>query len=172
MTRTKRLCAVVVICWAGAVMARQPLASLALPDPLRDHVKDERYGIVTSLRGLPLGVRESLQTLFGTQTLDIADPFDSRSLAQAKPPDSRAATGAAATPTRRMIAAGCADDNHCIVYYERAGSAPSWHVAMFHWQPESTRFEWGGIAPSGLKSIEDVRKAMLTGAIKGPSKVW
>ena len=37
-------------------------------------MKDERFGIVTSIRGLPLGVRDGLQTLFGSQTLDIAEP--------------------------------------------------------------------------------------------------
>ncbi len=37
-------------------------------------MKDGRFGIVTSIRGLPLGVRHELQTLFGSQTLDIAEP--------------------------------------------------------------------------------------------------
>ena len=182
---TQLLCAAALACWSGVPPASQSGDALPLPDALRAHLKAEKLGIVTSIRGLPLGVREALQTLFGSQTLDIADPFDSRPLAQGKPIDSRPlaqgrpggplqGTNAAdrQLPARRLIAAGCADDNHCVVYYERGGSAQSWHVAMFHWRPELTRFEWGGLAPRGLKSIEDVRKAMLSGAIKAPGKVW
>ena len=67
--------------------------------------------------------------------------------------------------------AGCSTD-HCLVYYERGGGVHTWHVALFHWTPEATRFEWGGIAPRGLASIDDVRNAILSGAIKGPAKVW
>ena len=52
----------------------QAAAPVAVPGALRAHVKDERFQIVTSVRGLPLGVRDELQTLFGTQSLDIADP--------------------------------------------------------------------------------------------------
>ena len=135
-----------------------------MPDALRTHLKDEQFGIVTSLRGLPLGVREALQTLFGSSHLDIADPgADFQATDQVLTPN---------LPRRRLVAAGCSDDQHCIVYYERGGSAHSWHVALFHWQPVSTRFEWGGLAPRDLKTVEEVRKAMLSGAIKGPSKDW
>ena len=164
MTRTSVLCAVIVSCWSGVVPARQAPTSFALPDALHAHVKNERFGIVSSIRGLPLGVREGLQTLFGSQTLDIAEPgaaFQATS-----------ATIAATTlPTRRMIVAGCSED-HCVVYYERGGDTHSWHVALFQWRPDATRFEWGGLAPRGLNSVEELRKALLSGAIKGPSKVW
>ena len=74
-------------------------------------------------------------------------------------------------PIRRLIAAGCSTD-HCIVYYERGGTTQTWRMAVFHWTPAATRFEWGGIAPRGLASIDDVRKAMLSGSIKGPTKFW
>jgi hypothetical protein len=43
---------------------------------------------------------------------------------------------------------------------------------LFHWTPAATRFEWGGLAPGGLATIDDVRKAMLSGAIKGPNTRW
>jgi hypothetical protein len=43
-------------------------------EALRAHLKDDRFQIVTSVRGLPLGVRDGLQTLFGDQALDIAEP--------------------------------------------------------------------------------------------------
>jgi hypothetical protein len=43
---------------------------------------------------------------------------------------------------------------------------------LFHWTPDATRFEWGGNAPGGLINIDDVRKAALAGAIKGPVEAW
>ena len=140
----KLVCAVVVCNLVAAL-------PLALPQALRAHFSEERFQIVTSIRGLPLGVRDELQTLFGG-SLDIADP---------------------GTPfkVRRLVAAGCSTD-HCLVYYERGGTKPSWHVALLHWTPAATRFEFGGIAPSGLKSIADVRKSVLSGAIDGPATIW
>jgi hypothetical protein len=118
--------------WSAVVAGSQAAAPIVLSGTLRTHVKDERFDIVTSIRGLPLGVRDELQTLFGSPTLDIAEP------------------GAAfqATdfvlnpklPTRRLIAAGCSTD-HCLVYYERGGFAHTWQVALFHWTPAATRVE-------------------------------
>jgi len=45
-------------------------------------------------------------------------------------------------------------------------------VALFHWTPAATRFEWGGIAPQTLSTLDQVRSAMLSGAIKGGVKSW
>jgi hypothetical protein len=70
-----------------------------------------------------------------------------------------------------MVAAGCTR-NDCLVYYERGGLNHTWHVALFHWTPAATRFEWGGIAPAGLRTIDDVRKAILSGAIDNKAKSW
>jgi hypothetical protein len=39
-------------------------------------------------------------------------------------------------------------------------------VALFHWRPSETRFEWGGSAPANLTAIDQVRKAVLSGAVK------
>lgn len=154
---------VVVALWSGVVLGSQTLAPLALPEPLRTHVKSEDFGIVTSIRGLPLGVRDALQTLFGSNTLDIAEPGAEF--------QATAATGPTKLPTRRLLVAGCSED-HCLVYYERGGPERSWHLALFHWTPSATRFEWGGIASRGLTSVDAVRKAALSGAIKGPNHVW
>jgi hypothetical protein len=131
-----------------------PRAEDELPARLKAHLEEERFGIVTSTTGLPLGVRDGLRALFGSATLDIDEPG-------ANPPKH----------TRRLAAAGCAVDQHCLVYYERAG-ARTWHAALFQWTPAATRFEWGGAAPAGLATIEEVRKAILSGAIKGPNSVW
>ena len=73
-------------------------------------------------------------------------------------------------PVRRLILAACSID-HCLVYYERGGIAHTRHLALFHWTAEATRFEWGGIAPGGLKTIDDLRKAVLSGSIKA-SSTW
>jgi hypothetical protein len=144
---------------AGSLAASQAV----LPEALRAHVTDDRFQIVTSVRGLPLGVRDELQTLFGTQSLDIADP-GARFQVTGGNVDPQ-------LPTRRLVVAGCSSD-HCLVYYERGGLTHTWQVAMFHWTPATTRFEWGGLAPRGLASIDDVRNAILSGAIKGSTKFW
>ena len=156
------LCVLGVSAWS-AVTAGQAAAPATLSAALRAHVKDERFQIVTSVRGLPLGVREELQTLFGSNTLDIAEPGARYQVTDVVVDPN--------LPRRRLVSAGCSYD-HCLVYYERGGIAHSWHVALFHWTPAATRLEWGGIAPGGLASIDDVRSAVLSGAIKGSAKYW
>ena len=143
--------------------ASQAAAPVVMPGALHAHVKDERFEIVTSIRGLPLGVREGLQTLFGSRTLDIAEP--------GAPFQVTDVIVDASLPIRRLVAAGCSTD-HCLVYYERGGIAHTWQVALFHWTPAATRFESGGIAPRGLASIDAVRNALLSGEIRGPNKFW
>ena len=141
----------------------QGAAPGGLTGALRTHVKDERFQIVTSVRGLPLGVRDGLQTLFGSEALDIAEPGAAFQVTDDLVDPK--------LPIRRLVAAGCSTD-HCLVYYERGGIAHTWQVALFHWTPASTRFEWGGIAPRGLASIDEVRNAVLSGTIKAPTKFW
>jgi hypothetical protein len=119
---------------------------------LRTHLQNERLGIVvTSVRGLPLGVRNALQELFGGSTLDIDEP-------------------GAPLKTRRLVLAGCSYD-HCLVYYERGGATHTFHAALFHWTPDATSFEFGGPAPAGLKTTDELRSAVLSGAIKSPASV-
>ncbi len=162
MPRTQLLCTICLSLWS--VMAATGQAPDAgIPAALRAHVQNERFGIVTSIRGLPLGVRDGLQALFGSQTLDIAEPGADFQM-----------TGvivSSLVPTRRLVAAGCSIDR-CLVYYQRRGNDPTWHVALFHWTPAATQFEWGGTAPGGLATIDDVRTAILSGRIKGPAKFW
>ena len=73
-------------------------------------------------------------------------------------------------PRRRLVTAGCSTE-YCLVYYERGAIPHTWHVALFHWTAAETRFEWGGTAPGGLTTIDDVRKAVLSGAVKGTAAV-
>jgi hypothetical protein len=157
------LYAIVVSLWSAVVVGSQAVPPLALSAALRAHVKDERFQIVTSIRGLPLGVRDELQTLFRSQTLDIAEPG-----AEFQVTDVIVNPN---LPHRRLVAAGCSIE-YCLVYYERGGIAHTWHVALFHWTPAATRFEWGGTAPAGLATIDDVRNAVLSGVVKGPGSVW
>jgi len=162
--RTTRLLYAIGVSLSAAVVAgSQAVPPFVLSEALRAHVKDERLQIVTSIRGLPLGVRDELQTLFGTQTLDIADAG-----AEFRVTDVNVDPK---LPGRRLVAAGCSIE-YCLVYYERGGTAHTWHVALFHWTPAATRFEWGGTAPAGLTTIDDVRNVVLSGAIKGPAGFW
>ena len=148
---------------SAVVAGSQAMPSITLPQALRAHVRDDPFGIVTSVRGLPLGVRNELQTMFGSQSLDIAEPG-----AEFQATDVIVSPG---LPSRRLVAAGCSTE-YCLVYYERGGIAHTWHVALFHWTPAATRFEWGGTAPGGLATIDDVRKAVVSGAIKEPARFW
>jgi len=161
--RTRILCAMLLALWPAVIDGSQAAAPVVLPAALQVHIKEEQFQIVTSIRGLPLGVRDGLQTLFGSQALDIAEPGREFQVTDVivKPN----------LPIRRLVAAGCSTD-HCLVYYERGGIAHTWQVALFHWTPAATRFESGGIAPRGLASIDDLRNALLSGAIKGPNKYW
>ena len=129
-------------------------------------MKNGRFQIVTSIRGLPLGVRNELQELFGSQNtldIDIAEPGAEFQVTDVIVNPQ--------LPIRRLVAAGCTIE-YCLVYYERGGIAHTWHVALFHWTVAETRFEWGGTAPGGLATIDDVRNAVLSGAIKGPARFW
>jgi hypothetical protein len=163
MRPTRFFCVIGVSLWSAVATGRQPAPTGALPEELRAHLKNERLGIVTSIRGLPLGVRDGLQTLFGGQALDIAEPGAEFQVTDV--------VGNKKLPIRRLAVAGCSSD-HCLVYYERGGYAHTWQVALFHWTPAATRFEWGGSAPGRLATIDDVRNAVLSGAIKSPNKIW
>jgi hypothetical protein len=151
--RTRLLCMILVSLSAATIGAGQT-TSAALPGDLRPHVQNGRLDMISSIRGLPLGVRNELQMLFGTPTLDIAEP------------------GAASQSLRRLVAAGCSYED-CLVYYERgSGAARAWRVMLLHWTPNATKFEWGGSAPGGLTTIEAVRSAVLAGTIKTSTGPW
>ena len=148
--------------WSVVVACGQAPSSNPLSGELRDHVRDGRFGIVTSVRGLPLGVRSEMQTLFGSKELDIAEPGGRFQINE---------RSVSSLPTRRMVAAGCTYE-HCLVYYERGGIEHTWHVALFHWTPDVTKFVWGGTAPPNLVTFDDVRRAVLSGTIKSPAMQW
>src|SRR4029453_7710664 len=117
MRRTQLLYAIGVSLWSAVGAGSQAVVPVPLSGPLRDHVKDERFQVVTSVRGLPLGVREALKTLFDSQTLDIAEPGAEFQVTDV--------VTSPKLPIRRLVAAGCTID-YCLVYYERGGAAHTW----------------------------------------------
>jgi hypothetical protein len=158
----RTLVAALVLAVLTASSARaQTTPAAALSEELRTLVKSERFQIVTSVRGLPLGVRDELQTMFGGQ-LDITDTGGEFQATGASDPK---------LPLRRLAVGGCST-YYCLVYYERGGATHTWQVALFNWTPKATRLEWGGTAPPGMKTIDEVRRAVLSGAIKSPNTVW
>ena len=161
--RIRFFCAIGLGLWSAVAAGGQTTPTVALSEALRTHVRGEQFEIVTSVRGLPLGVRNELQSLWRSQTLDIAEPG-----AEFQVTDAIVNPGLA---TRRLVAAGCSTDHHCLVYYERGGQAHTWLVALFHWTPAATRLEWGGTAPGGLKTIDDVRNVVVSGAV-GQNGIW
>lgn len=162
MPRIPISCAFVLVVSLVGSAAGQPAPTGGLSDALRAHLRAEPFELVSSIRGLPLGVRNELQSMWRSETLDIAEPGTEYQ-----------GTAAAnrTLPLRRLIAAGCSADHHCLVYYERGGQTRAWFVALFQWTPEATRFEGGGTAPRGLKTLEQVRKAVVSGPI-GPTELW
>lgn len=151
--RTRLLC-MILVSLSPATMGAGQTTPAALPGDLRPHVQNGRFDVVTSIRGLPLGVRNEMQWLFGGGDLDIAEP------------------GTTSSALRGLIAAGCSYQD-CLVYYQRElGAARVWRVMLFHWTPSATKFEWGGNAPAGLKTIDAVRSAVLGGTVPTSSGPW
>lgn len=157
--RARLLCLLAIL--SPAATAGQPASSL--PRDLRAHVQNVRFDEVSSINGLPAGVRGELRTLFGTQTLDIFDPGR---------PFPRARGAEAKLPRRRLVAAGCSYED-CLLYYERdSGTTRMFRVLLLHWRPAGTKLEWGGTAPASLATIDAVRSGVLSGAITGSAGPW
>ena len=163
MRRTQLFCAIGVSLWS-VMMSGSQTVPVTVSAQLKAHVQNERFDIITSIRGLPLGVRDRLETLFGNRGLDIAEPGAEFQRGRAGA-DSR-------IPPRRLVAAGCSSDYHCLVYYERGGASQTWRALLFHWTPNSTRLEMGGTAPGGLMTVSDVQRAILSGAIRDSGGLW
>jgi hypothetical protein len=155
--------ALVLMLIAASAVRAQSTVPPTVAAPILAHVRDERFQIVTAVRGLPLGVREELQRMFGSSAMAIADPGAPFQVTDVITDPS--------LPIRRLSVAGCSQD-HCLVYYERGGIAHVWHAVLFHWTPEATRVEAGGIAPPGLRTVDDLRNAVLAGALKGAGRNW
>jgi hypothetical protein len=162
MHRIRLFCSLAVILWSAVVACSQEARPTEVPDTVREIVTNERFQLVASIRGMPIGVRDGLQTLFGSQELDIAESSSAFQVDDVAHP---------ALKTRRLAAAWCSIE-YCLVHYERGGAAHTWHVALFHWTPAATRFVWGGTAPGHLATVDELRNAILSGTIKTPTPFW
>jgi hypothetical protein len=159
---SRLLCAIGVSVLVVVIVGGQTGTPGPLSAELQTRVRDERFSNITSIRGMPLGVRGALQTLFGSDSLDIAEPG-------ARFQESERTVSS--LPTRRLTVAACSYE-YCLVYYVRGGTEPTWHVALFHWAPDETKFLWGGSAPGNLSTIDAVRNAVLSGAVKASTGPW
>jgi hypothetical protein len=155
--------ALVLMLAAAGVVRAQSAVPHTVAAPILAHVRDERFQVVTAVRGLPLGVREELQRMFGGSAMAMADP--------GAPFQATDNISDPLLPTRRLSVAGCSQD-HCLVYYERGGIAHVWHAVLFHWTPEGTRVEAGGIAPPGLRTVDELRSTVLSGALTRAGRYW
>jgi hypothetical protein len=162
--RARLGCVIGLVLWRTITVTGQT-APAGLPQDLRAHLQNERFDVVSTSGGLPGGVRTELRTLFGDgrPTLELAEP-GARYQGTSRRVNPR-------LPLRRLVAAGCSRED-CLIYYERGGATHMWRVVLFHWTPYATRLEWGGTAPGGLATIEDVRRGVLSGAIKGSAGPW
>lgn len=161
MRRVTVMAAMVVLTAVRAAEA-QPLVRTTLAQAVQAHIRTETFQPVTAVRGLPLGVREELERMFGVSASAIAEPG-----ARFQATDVISEPG---LPIRRLNVAGCSQD-HCLVYYERGGIAHTWQALLFRWTPDRTTVEAGGSAPALLRSVEDLRTLFLSGGLS-PSKNW
>lgn len=162
MQRAATALAIVAALAAVSTSHAQPVVRPTLSAAVQSHIRTETFQPVTSVRGLPLGVREELERMFGVSATAIAEPG-----ARFQATDVISEPG---LPIRRMNLAGCSQD-HCLVYYERGGIAHTSQALLFHWTPTRTTVEAGGVAPALLRSVDDLRKVFLSGGLS-PSKYW
>jgi hypothetical protein len=132
----------------------------AIPEALRAHLRSERFAPVTTVAALPAGLRDALNGLFNTKTLDVADP--------GAPFQATDVMVTPRLPPRRLTAAGCSAD-HCLVYYERGGFAHVHYAVVFKVSANATRFEFGGLAAGGLRDLDAVKDALVSGKVVAQS---
>jgi hypothetical protein len=157
--------AVIAFSFLGAwVLHSQPKAGeTGLTTALREHVRGERFAPVATVATLPAGVRTALNELFGSKTLEMADP--------GQPFQATDVMVTPRLPARRLVAAGCSAD-HCLVYYERGGFAHVHQIALFSTTDATARLVHGGVAAGGLTDLDQVRDAFVAGQVMGGSKYW
>ena len=140
-------------------------SATAATDALRTHLRGERFTPLTTVAALPAGLRDELNKLFGGKTLDMADP--------GAPFQATDVMVTPRLPPRRLATAGCSAD-HCLVYYERGGFTHVHYAVVFKVSAEGTRFEFGGLAPGGLRDLDAVKDAVVSGKVlaQGATKYW
>jgi hypothetical protein len=148
---------------ANGASGQPTVASPTLAEAQRAHIRVEQFAPVTSVAGLSNEVREALRLLFRAQTLELAEPGAEFQVTDViVKPD---------LPIRRMILAGCSID-HCVVYYERGGIAHTFTMVLLRIDKGGAQFEWGGIAPRDVRSLDELKALMVEGKIKGGVSYW
>jgi hypothetical protein len=142
---------------------RQPGASTALPESLREHIRTETFAPLTSVGALPDPVKRELGQLFETTGLALAEP--------GAPFQATDVVTNPKLPWRRLIAAGCAAD-HCLVHYEKGGFAHVYHVLVVSRQGDRARLVWGGAVSGPIRDVQAVRDALAAGQVLGQTKYW
>ena len=149
---------------ALAVAAAQPAdPASAIPESLRAHIRAETFSPLASVSALPAAVQTELARLFGTKSLDLADP--------GAPFQATDVVTNPRLPWRRLISAGCAAD-HCLVHYEKGGFAHLYQVVVLSRQGEAVRFAWGGAVAGPMPNVQAVRDTVASGKALGQTKYW
>ncbi len=145
------------------VGSQQPAAPPTLTDAQRAHLRTEQFARVASVAGLSSEVRGALRALFRSPTLELAEPGAEFQVTDVifKPN----------LPIRQLILAGSSSD-HCVVYYERGGIAHTFSVVLLRIDNGTAQFEWGGIAPRDVQSLDELKTLMVEGKIKGGMSYW
>ena len=152
IARARLLCAIGLSVWSTTTVAGQARATGALTQELRRHVLDDRFDVVSSLNGLPAGVRAELRMLFNSKTLDIHDA-DTKL---------RATVQVAGAKSRTLVAAGCSR-NDCLLYYELAGSTRGWRVGT---DPLDSRSDDVGMGRRRARQPVDGRRGPQRAAVR------
>jgi hypothetical protein len=150
-----------ILAGAGATWAQTPAPALSAT--LRGHVRTEQFAAVATVGELPDAVRGTLKELFGGRSLDLAEP--------GAPFQKTDVLVLPRLPSRRLILAGCSAD-HCLVYYERGGFDHVHHIVLIQTDGTTARLEGGGLASGGLRTLDLVKTALLSGKVLGGSKYW
>jgi len=148
---------------AWALHSQPKPSDSGLTPALRDHIRSERFSSLATVAALPASVRKGLSDLFGSDTLDMADP--------GQPFQATDVMVMPRLPARRLVAAGCSPD-HCLVYYERGGFAHIHQIVLFSTADAAARLVHGGVAAGGLADLDQVKDALASGKVMGGSKYW